>query len=481
MAVEIPGYGDFEEIARGGFGVVYRAHDVGLGRVVAVKVLSRVELDDQALERFDRERRAMGALSWHPHIVVVHESGRTGSGEPYLVMEYLEGGSLADDLTARGPFPWEEAVARIVEVAGALQVAHEAGLLHRDLKPANVMRGPYGEAKLTDFGIVGTEDAGNTATGMISFTLGHAAPEVLQGQRATTRSDVYSLASTLYELVAGRAPFLRPGEDSIVPAVMRTINEPVPDLGRPDVPAALAVALTEAMAKDPATRPADAAAFGRRLQQVQREAGVAVTELRLDPKAGGGDPARSGATVTTAPPPTAPSPSAPPTSAGSMSAPPAAGPPPAPSAGGDGSRRGLVVGAVAAAVLVLVVAVVAVVALRGGGSSGDTAAATTTTAAVGPDDAGTTGTTAVSGSSGAAGGSSDNADLESFCDTIDEYAAAADALLVDPNDAEARATVDELGPVVSEQAVALAQSGLDVDEQARLEECTNALSEAGQG
>ncbi|MCB1013927.1 MAG: hypothetical protein KDB10_02245, partial [Acidimicrobiales bacterium] len=81
----------------------------------------------------------------------------------------------------------------------------------------------------------------------------------------------------------------------------------------------------------------------------------------------------------------------------------------------------------------------------------------------------------------AAGGSSDNADLESFCDTIDEYAAAADALLVDPNDAEARATVDELGPVVSEQAVALAQSGLDVDEQARLEECTNALSEAGQG
>lgn len=475
MAVSIPGYGEFDEIARGGFGVVYRAQDIELGRVVAVKVLSRIELDEQALERFDRERRAMGALSWHPHIVVVHDSGRTAEGEPYLAMEYLEGGSLADDLSAGGALAWDEAMARIIEVAGALQVAHDAGLLHRDLKPANIMRGPYGEAKLTDFGIVGTEDAGNTATGMVSFTLGHAAPEVLQGDRATARSDVYSLASTLYELVAGRAPFLRPGEDSIVPAVMRTVNDPVPDLERPGVPPALASVLVGAMAKSPADRPADAATFGRLLQRVQREAGVPVTELRLDPKA-----SDSGATVTSAVPAATPPPPPPP---------PARPAPAAPPSGDEGpavpQRRTVALAVVGGVVAVLVVVAVAAFLLSGGGDDPGTAASITVTTATtdgsnGASDSSASSTVEDEGS-GSSGAASDDVDLEAFCDSVDEYVAAADAIVAGTADDGDRAVFAELGVELPETAVAVATAGLDADEQQRYLECTDALTEAGQG
>lgn len=473
MAVSIPGYGEFDEIARGGFGVVYRAQDVELGRVVAVKVLSRVELDEQALERFDRERRAMGALSWHPHIVVVHDSGRTAEGEPYLAMEYLEGGSLADDLSARGALAWDEAVARVIEVAGALQVAHDAGLLHRDLKPANIMRGPYGEAKLTDFGIVGTEEAGNTATGMVSFTLGHAAPEVLQGERATARSDVYSLASTLYELVAGRAPFLRPGEDSIVPAVIRTINEPLPDLGRPGVPPALTSVLVGAMAKAPADRPADVATFGRLLQRVQRDAGVPVTDLRLDPKAADGG-LDSDSTVTTpapvTPPPPPPAPPASPTPSGSP--------------GDDGPpvlRRRTVVLAAAGVAATLVVVVLATMVLSGGDDSPGSAASTTATTAVTAATDGDSDSAATSVASDESAGSSANAELEAFCDSVDEYVAAADAIVAGTADDGDRAVFSELGSELPDTAVALATSGLSTDEQQRYVECSDALTEAGQG
>ncbi|MBL8777363.1 MAG: serine/threonine protein kinase [Acidimicrobiales bacterium] len=483
MAVSIPGYGEFDEIARGGFGVVYRAQDVELGRVVAVKVLSRVDLDEVALQRFDRERRAMGALSWHPHIVVVHDSGRTVEGEPYLAMEYLEGGSLADDLSARGALAWDEAVARVIEVAGALQVAHDAGLLHRDLKPANIMRGPYGEAKLTDFGIVGTEDAGHTATGMVSFTLGHAAPEVLQGERATVRSDVYSLASTLYELVAGRAPFLRAGEESMVPALMRTINEPPPDLERSEVPPALAAALGHAMAKDPADRPADAAALGRLLQRVQREAGVPVTELRLDPKATGGG-AGADATVTTAltasvaspppPPPAPPGPTAPP-------APPASGP-----TGGDRPavpRRRTAVLVAVGVVATLVVGAVAALLLSGGDDSPGTAASTTVTTASADstDDESDPSATSATTDAGSTAGASENAELEAFCDAVDEYVAAADAIVGGTATDGDRAAFSELGGELPDTAVALATSGLSADEQQRYVECSDALTEAGQG
>lgn len=476
MAVSIPGYDELDEIARGGFGVVYRAQHTELNRVVAVKVLSRVELDDAAVVRFDRERRAMGALSWHPHIVVVHDSGQTAEGYPFLVMEYLERGSLADEIEAGGPLPWQTAVALTIEVAGALQVAHDADLLHRDLKPANIMRGPYGEAKLTDFGIVGGADGGQTATGMVSFTLGHAAPEVLQGERATSLSDVYSLGSTLFELLTGRAPFLRAGEETIVPAVMRTINEPVPDLSEVDLPSALVDAVTMAMAKAPSERPATVAAFAQLLQTVQRGAGVPVTELRLDPRAAAsvtGADVRSGDTIVPATGlPPAPPPPPPPASVAvsALAADSAPLPSPAP-------RNKMVVAAVSAVAVLVLVAAVAVLALSGGDD--DAGGPSSTTSVTTAEDSTGAATTAAVPDTETGGGATENADLEDWCAAVDDYVATADAAVADPTDAELQQELAATGPELSATAVELARSGLSSDEQVRYQECTEALSGAG--
>ncbi|MCB1016243.1 MAG: protein kinase, partial [Acidimicrobiales bacterium] len=134
---QIEGYTDLDRIARGGFGTVYRARQERFGRVVALKVLDVEALDEDGRRRFARECLAMGSLSWHPHVVALHDSGITADQRPYLVMEYLEAGSLGDRLD-QGPLAWPHAVRAGVEVAGALGAAHAAGTLHRDLKPENL-------------------------------------------------------------------------------------------------------------------------------------------------------------------------------------------------------------------------------------------------------------------------------------------------------------------------------------------------------
>ena len=144
MAIDVQGYDEITEVARGGFGIVYKARHVQFDRVVALKVLGQLQGDENATRRWERECRAMGALSWHPNIVVVYDLGTTGDGDPFLAMEYLDRGSLADRIVHLGPLPWEEAVNMIIQVAGALQAAHDAGVLHRDLKPENVLIGLYG-------------------------------------------------------------------------------------------------------------------------------------------------------------------------------------------------------------------------------------------------------------------------------------------------------------------------------------------------
>ena len=311
----VAGYTILAELGRGGFAVVYRARQDTVGREVALKVLSRVDLDERALERFRREARAMGALSWHPHIVVVHDAGQAADGVPYLAMEYLEQGSLGDRLRASGPLPWD-AVARIgVEIAGALETAHREGLLHRDLKPENLLVGPWGQTKLADFGIVtpatGTRTTGAGA-GSVTGTIAHTAPEVLDGARATVASDVYSLGSTFYELLAGAPAFLRPGDESAIVVALRTVTEPVPDLRPRGIPDPLAAVVERAMAKAPTDRYASALALGQALQQVQSTTHHPVTPLRL----------RDEPSAPAAPAPTAPTPTA---TAASLGGPPESG------------------------------------------------------------------------------------------------------------------------------------------------------------
>lgn len=275
-----------DEIGRGGFGTVYRAYEAAFERTVAIKVLTAPPLDEQAQRRFERECRATGAVSSHPHIVSVHDSGVTPGGQPYIVMEHMPGGSLADRMRQHGPLPWQEALAIGVKLAGALETAHRVGILHRDLKPENVLLSAYGEPCLGDFGIARVQDGTETRSGVITASLAHAAPEVLEGVRPSVAADVYGLASTVYALILGRAPFRSSTDEGFHPMITRIVTQPPPDLRPQGVPEAVCRALEQALAKAPTERPVTAEEFGRAMAEAQPELGLLaalrVAELPAD-------------------------------------------------------------------------------------------------------------------------------------------------------------------------------------------------------
>jgi serine/threonine protein kinase len=254
----VPGVEDLVPVARGGFATVYRGWQPSFHRQVAVKVL---DASAPAADRFPRELKAMGALSEHPNVVSVYEAGVV-DGSPYLVMPWLAEGSLEDELR-RGPLASTDVVSLGERMADALAAAHAIGLLHRDVKPANILRNSYGAPLLTDFGIARFADA--TATqGQILTTVGYAAPEILSGEPATERSDVYSLGATLHAALGGKAPFApRPDEAPIAMAV-RVLNDAPERLPRA-VPRELQSVVERAMAKDPAQRFPTAAELGSAL------------------------------------------------------------------------------------------------------------------------------------------------------------------------------------------------------------------------
>lgn len=285
----IDGYRDLVRIGRGGFATVYRAHQERFGRTVALKVIDRSELDPRAAERFERECRAMGGLSRHPHVVAVHDAGVTADGEPWLAMEYLERGSLADRVDRDGPLPWTEAVGAVIQVAGALDAAHAALTLHRDLKPQNLLVGDFGEIKLSDFGLAAIEGGSRTTTGRAAFTLSHVAPEILRGARPDERTDLYGLGSTLHTLLTGAPPFGGEPGEPMATVMMRVLENDPPRLD--DVPEALADLVQSLLAKDPAGRPASAGDVGRTLQALQAAEGQPVTNLILVGRAEPTEPA----------------------------------------------------------------------------------------------------------------------------------------------------------------------------------------------
>ena len=275
----IDGITDATRVGQGGFGTVYLALQKVCDRTVAVKVLSTPALDEDALRRFEQECRAIGALSGHPHVVPVYDSGHTAAGQPYLVLDYLSGGTLAQHIAERGPMPWEDVADIGVKLAGALAAAHAAGVLHRDIKPENVLMSSYGEPQLTDFGVARIQGGTQTKSGVITGSLAHAAPEVLSGRPATEASDVYSLASTLYALVAGHAPFVHPGDETFHPLLTRIMSEAPPDLRRQGLPGPMWDALAAALAKDPSRRTSSARALGEALRVAQRAGDLNPTRL----------------------------------------------------------------------------------------------------------------------------------------------------------------------------------------------------------
>lgn len=258
----IPGYRDLQRVGRGGFSVVYRAHQEGLDRVVALKVLSVELIDTHVRKRFLREVRLTSRLTGHPNVVTVLDSGMTSSGRPYIAMEYFERGSLRDRLAAEGPLPLAEVLRIGVKVAGALGAAHQEGILHRDVKPQNILVSRYGEPALADFGTARLTAALDVSSRTEALTPFHAAPEILQGETPSPACDVYSLGSTLYQLLTGRPPYQ--SEDGGIAALLLRV-------------------LRLAMAKAPADRYPDAWAFAYAMQRLQLELGLPLTELTSAP------------------------------------------------------------------------------------------------------------------------------------------------------------------------------------------------------
>lgn len=288
-----------EQIGAGGFSTVWRATDDALGREVAVKVLSTTARDATTAMRFERECKALGAVSGHPNIVTVHQVGTTSTGYPYLVLGYERGGSLGDRI-ADHPLAWEQAVAVGVVIADALEVAHRAGVLHRDIKPDNILVGEYGAPKLTDFGIARLVGGPYTTAGQIAASVAHAPPEVLDGHDPDQRSDVYSLCSTIYTLIAGRPPFFDTGDQSMLPLIKRIATQAVPALP-PPTPAELNRIIAHGMAKSLDDRPPSAAALAAGLRHLAGpHAGSPGSTPNLDLAPPPGD--RSGATAAGAPP-----------------------------------------------------------------------------------------------------------------------------------------------------------------------------------
>jgi serine/threonine protein kinase len=284
MTPKVDGVTDLEEIGRGGFGVVYRARETELHRSVAVKVLS-ASLNESDRNRFDRERKAMGVLSSHPHIVPIYRTGFTDDDQPYIVMEYLPKGSLRNRLTDAGPMDWREVMTIAVHLSGAIETAHREGVLHRDIKPGNIFMSALDEAKLGDFGIARIQGGSETKSASITASLAHAPPEVIGGRRPDARCDIYSLASTVYELLAGTPPFHRDDEDSLVPMLARIATDDVPPLAVDGIPQEFEDVLAAAMAKDPDDRFANAAAFGQALVDTQRQLGLPADRIRVEGRA----------------------------------------------------------------------------------------------------------------------------------------------------------------------------------------------------
>jgi tetratricopeptide (TPR) repeat protein len=264
-------------LGAGGMGEVFRATDLRLQRTVAIKVLfGRGSSDTAARERFAREARAASALN-HPNICTVHDVGET-DGQPYLVMEYLEGETLERRLT-RGRLPLAELLTAAAALADALDVAHGHGIIHRDIKPANIFITTRGQAKLMDFGIAKVTGAADQAAetmaqpaqltdvGAAVGTAGFMSPEQARGQHLDARTDLFSLGVTMYEMATGARPFAGDTAPIIFDAILNREPDGVRML-RPELPAALEAVIAHALVKDRERRLPTARDLRDRLLQI---------------------------------------------------------------------------------------------------------------------------------------------------------------------------------------------------------------------
>jgi serine/threonine-protein kinase len=258
----IDGFEILKELGRGGMGVVYKARQINLNRLVALKmVLAGAHAGPDALDRFHKEAQSVASLQ-HPDIVGIHDVGWAG-GLPYLSLEYIEGGSLAQQIAGR-PQDITRAAWTIRTLARAIHTAHQQGIVHRDLKPANILLTAGGRPKITDFGLARRlgDDTDQTRTGTVVGTPDYMAPEQTRGRAddAGHLVDQHALGAVLYELLTGRPPF-RGATPSDTIEQVRT-QEPVPPTRlRPGVPRDLETICLKCLQKEPRRRYADADAL----------------------------------------------------------------------------------------------------------------------------------------------------------------------------------------------------------------------------
>jgi len=290
---DIGRYHIVEQLGEGGMATVYKAFDTRLERDVAIKVIRKdafpANMHAHVFKRFEREAKALARLS-HPNIVKIHDYGDY-EGSPFLVMEYIPGGTLKSRMGK--PFKTEEAVRLLLPIASALGYAHQHDIVHRDVKPANILISEKGQPVLSDFGIAkmleGEEGATLTGTGVGIGTPEYMAPEQCLGQEVDNRTDIYSLGVVFYEMVAGKKPFTA---NTPMAVVYKQISDPMPRPGQfvAGLPEAVETTIYKALAKNPSERYANMGEFAFALErltshfptqpQVQSNYGPSANEMK---------------------------------------------------------------------------------------------------------------------------------------------------------------------------------------------------------
>ena len=276
-----------DEIGRGAMGIVYKAKDPMLERIVAIKTIN-MGMDRDGAEmyekRFYQEARAAGGLN-HPNIVTVYDIGKTET-ECYMAMEYIEGAELRTLLLPAKPLPLARALSIAAQVAEGLAYAHERGVVHRDVKPANIMVPESGAVKITDFGIARMRSSSvQTKTGMMMGSPKYMSPEQVIGKRADHRTDIFSLGVILYEMLTGAAPFTGESVNAVMYQIVN-FAPPAPSAINPGAPPALDGIVAGMLAKSLDERFQSAAEAARGLRECELEAlggaaAIATTTLPL--------------------------------------------------------------------------------------------------------------------------------------------------------------------------------------------------------
>lgn len=296
MGPELPGLRCIKLLGSGGFADVYLYERDAPRLQVAVKLMKPGAMDETKRRQFAAEADVMAELSEHPHIVSVRGAGVAPDGRPYLEMRYYPNSDLAVQV-ADNPLSVPDALRYGIQLCSAVETAHQAGIIHRDIKPSNILLTSYGELGLSDFGIAGRPGVADDESDDVGVSMPWAAPEVLTGASNGTRtSDVYSLGATVWNLLAGRAPFhIKDGDNGQRAMFTRILHGKPTPMPREDVPTSFDKLLRQALAKDPAHRPQTALELARHFQRVEQELRLERTKIPGQPEQPNRGPSASAA------------------------------------------------------------------------------------------------------------------------------------------------------------------------------------------